>query len=225
MVWSPAPTSNTDDAAGTSTRASASDMATDRSSGLSFGRARALTVEVATTAEHLSALKPDYDRLHVVCRNTLPFALHEWHAVWWDHLAKTAGAVRDELRIHVVRDDRGDCVSIVPFVSTRREVGCFKTESLSLLGADPNFTELRCPLVVPGSERLAADAVARRLAAEGEWDWGARLVPFQEGIQTRPRMRSRVTYAAYRRLLGGQRVEPKGWVSAVRRTLPIRSWA
>ena len=54
--------------------------------------------------------------------------------------------------------------------------------------------------------------------------WGARLVPFQEAIQTRPRMRSRVTYAAYRRLLGGQSAEPRGWRSVVRRRLPVRSW-
>ena len=168
MVSSTALTSNTD---GATSPASAGDMATERRSGLSFGRARALTVEVATTVERLSALKADYDRLHRACRNTLPFALHEWHAVWWDHLAKTTGAVRDELRIHVVRDDHGDCVAIVPFVSTRREIGYFKTESLSLLGADPNFTELRCPLVAPGCEEVAADAVSRRLAAEGDWDW------------------------------------------------------
>ena len=56
-------------------------------------------------------------------------------------------------------------------MSTRREIAYFKTESLSLLGADPNFTELRGPLVAPGSEELAADAVSRRLADEGEWDW------------------------------------------------------
>ncbi len=421
MAWSPAPTSNAD---GATSPASASDMATDRRSGLSFGRARALTVEVATTAERLSELKPDYDRLHLACRNTVPFALHEWHAVWWDLLAKTAGSVRDELRIQVVRDHHGDCVAIVPLVSTRRELGYFKTESLSLLGADPNFTELRCPLVAPGSEELAADAVSRSVASEREWDWiqwsgiqgpfghalgagtplgwqppvldyvvdlaptwdtfraglkrniresmrhcynslkrdglsfeleiaqapdavrnalhtffslhamragltrtvthpdrfpsetsrrflyevcdrlaargvvrvfvlkirgcvvavriafvvgehlylyysgfdprwakysvsttivaeamryaidqgltgvnlstgtdvsktrwGAHLVPYPEAIQTRPRVRSRVAYAAYRRLLGGQNVDPKSWRSAVRRKLPVRTWA
>jgi CelD/BcsL family acetyltransferase involved in cellulose biosynthesis len=421
MVSSPAPTSNAD---GAISPASASDMATDRRSGLSFGRARALTVEVATTAKRLAALKPEYDHLNVVCRNTLPFALHEWHAVWWDHLAKTAGAVRDELRIHVVRDDHGECVAIVPLVSTRREVGYFRTESLSLLGADPNFTELRFPLVAPRHEKAVADAVSRSLATEGDWDWvqwsgiqgpfgealgattslawqppaldyvldlaptwdgfrgglkrnireslrhcynslkrdglsfelevaqapgavrnalhtffslhvmragltrtvthpdrfpsetsrrflyevcdrlaargvvrvfilkirgcvvavriafvvgehlylyysgfdprwakysvsttivaealkyaieqgltganlstgtdvsktrwGARLVPYQEAIQTRPRVRSRVTYAAYRRLLGGQSLEPNSWLSAVRRRLPVRTWA
>jgi CelD/BcsL family acetyltransferase involved in cellulose biosynthesis len=424
MMWSPAPTANTDSAAKRAIAANGAAMATERTSGLSFSRARRVTVEVATTPQRLAALKPEYDRLHVACRNTLPFALHEWHAVWWDHFAKAEGPVRDELRIHVVRDDQGECVAIVPFVSTRREVGYFGTESLTLLGADPNLTELRCPLVMPGSETLAADAVTRHLAAESEWDWvqwtgiqgpfgealgartslgwqppsldylvdlpptwdefrgglkrnireslrhcynslkrdglsfelevaeapdavrnalhafislhsmragltrtvthpdrfasdtsrrflyevcdrlaargvarvfvmkirgcavavriafvvgkhlyfyysgfdprwskysvsttvvaealryaidqgltvanlstgtdisktrwGARLVPFQEAIQIRPRIRSRVTYSAYRRLLGGRPVEPTGWLRAIRQVLPVRTWA
>jgi CelD/BcsL family acetyltransferase involved in cellulose biosynthesis len=132
---------------------------------------RYVTVDVATTPEELAALKLDYDRLHLVCRNTLPFALHEWHAVWWEQLARTEGKVRDALRIHVVRDDRGQCVAIVPFVSTIRELGRLRTESIGLLGADPNLTELRSPLVTPGTEALVSDAVVRHLAGDRGWDW------------------------------------------------------
>ena len=35
------------------------------------------------------ALKPEYDRLNTLGDNALPFALHEWHVAWWNHLAKT----------------------------------------------------------------------------------------------------------------------------------------
>ena len=83
---------------------------------------RHVTIELATTPEELAALKPEYDRLHAACGNTLPFALHEWHLSWWEHLARTEGKVRDRLRIYVVRDELGHCVAIVPFVSTRREL-------------------------------------------------------------------------------------------------------
>jgi CelD/BcsL family acetyltransferase involved in cellulose biosynthesis len=128
-------------------------------------------VEVVRTSAGLEGLKADYDRLHVLCGNTLPFALHEWHVAWWNHLAKAEGRIRDELRIHVVRDDLGQCVAIVPFVATRREIGYLKSETLSLLGADPNFTELRTPLVLPGQEGAVAKAVTRHLAMEEGWDW------------------------------------------------------
>jgi CelD/BcsL family acetyltransferase involved in cellulose biosynthesis len=132
---------------------------------------RNLSVEVATSVEQLRALRPEYDALHKACGNTLPFALHDWHTVWWDHLAKTEGKVRDSLRIHVARDHSGACVGIIPLVSTQRDVGYFKTETLAMLGCDPNFTELRGPLVAPGREGAVASAVARRLEAEDGWDW------------------------------------------------------
>jgi CelD/BcsL family acetyltransferase involved in cellulose biosynthesis len=126
---------------------------------------------VVRTPAGLDALRPTYDRLHAVSGNTLPFAVHEWHVAWWNHFAKTEGKIRDELRIHVVRDHLGECVAIVPFVSTRREIGYFKTETLALLGADPNFTELRWPLVTPGREKAAATAVSRHLRFDDSWDW------------------------------------------------------
>ncbi len=129
------------------------------------------SVEVVKTAAGLEALKPAYDQLHLASGNAIPFALHEWHVAWWNHFAKTEGKVRDELRIHVVRDDLGDCVAIVPFISTHREIGRFRSEALALLGADPNFTEIRGPLVIPGREDAAAAAVAKHLDFEGGWDW------------------------------------------------------
>ena len=170
-MWSPLPTANTQGAALGANPVPLAAGAEDRLSEVALRRSQRGTVDVATTAEALFALKPEYDRLSVLCGNTLPFALHEWHVAWWNHLAKTGSRVRDELRIHTVRDDRGECVAIVPFVSTRRQIGAFRTESLALLGSDPNFTEIRCPLVVPGAERLAADAVARRLDDQATWDW------------------------------------------------------
>jgi hypothetical protein len=74
--------------------------AAERRSEIAFRRSQRGTVDVATTAEALLALKPEYDRLSVLSGNMPPFPLHEWHGAWWNHLAKTGGRVRDELRIH-----------------------------------------------------------------------------------------------------------------------------
>ena len=79
MVWSPAPTANTDSARSEPSRRTGPDG--DRAaSGLSFSRARRVTVEVATTAaapgRAQARLRPAARGL----RNTLPFALHEWHS-------------------------------------------------------------------------------------------------------------------------------------------------
>jgi CelD/BcsL family acetyltransferase involved in cellulose biosynthesis len=168
MVWSPPPAAQRESEPRAVPPAAGGE---DRISGLRFHQPRRVTVELATTPQQLLALKPEYDHLNAICGNTLPFALHDWHVAWWTHLAKTERHLRDELRIHVVRDDRGECVAIVPLVSTRREIGAFHTESLGLLGSDPNFTEIRGPLVAPGAEELAARAVTRRLRNDGGWDW------------------------------------------------------
>ena len=51
--------------------------------------------------------------------------------------------------------------------------------------------------------------------------WGARLVAFPEAIQPHPRLRSRVTYAAYQSLLDGAQ---NRWLTPIIRTLPRRAW-
>jgi CelD/BcsL family acetyltransferase involved in cellulose biosynthesis len=167
-VWSPPPAVNPESASSANPPDA---VAQDRISAVRFRRPQQVSVRVATTTAELHALKPEYDRLNATCENTTPFALHEWHVAWWTHLARTERRLRDELRVHVVRDEQGDCVAIVPLVSTRREVGPLRTESLALLGSDPNFTEIRSALVAPGAETMAVDAVMKQLSGERGWDW------------------------------------------------------
>jgi CelD/BcsL family acetyltransferase involved in cellulose biosynthesis len=130
-----------------------------------------LSAEVITDRDRLSALKPDYDHLHEVTGNTLPFALHEWHVAWWDHLAQNTKRVRDALRIHVFRAGTGECVGIVPLILSRREIGYLSIGMLCFLGSDPNITELRPTLIAPGHELPVATALRRSLAAAEGWDW------------------------------------------------------
>jgi CelD/BcsL family acetyltransferase involved in cellulose biosynthesis len=128
-------------------------------------------VEVVTERDRLSELGSEYDHLCRVTSNALPFALHEWHLAWWDQLAASTECIRDSLRVHVMRSLDGECVGIVPLVLTRRGLGHFKVGTLSLLGADPNLTELRSPLVARGEELRVAAALRNRLRADGGWDW------------------------------------------------------
>lgn len=130
-----------------------------------------LEIQVVTTREGLSSLKSDYDRLHEATGNVLPFTLHEWHLAWWDHFAQTSKRIRDSLFVHVVRRGSGEVVGVVPLVVTHRQLARLKIGTVGLLGADPNVTELRTPLVAPGAETEVAAALQTRLATEREWDW------------------------------------------------------
>jgi CelD/BcsL family acetyltransferase involved in cellulose biosynthesis len=128
-------------------------------------------IEVVTDREGLVRLKADYDRLHEATANTLPFALHEWHLAWWDHLSQNTKRIRDALRIHVFRDASDACIAIVPLILTRRQVGYFSIGTFCFLGSDPNITELRPTLVIPGQEGLVAAMLREKLAETDGWDW------------------------------------------------------
>lgn len=133
--------------------------------------ATGLRVEVVDSSAGLQALEGDYARLHQLTGNTLPFALHEWHLAWWNNFPCPTSAVRDELKIHVVRDAGGECVAIVPLVLTKRGIGRLCVGTMSLIGPDPNISEIRAPIVAPGFETTTAWAVHRRLAEDPSWDW------------------------------------------------------
>ncbi len=131
----------------------------------------ALSVEVAATIAALAGLRADYDGLQIAAANQSPFALHEWHMSWCAHFLNLDPNVEDELAIHVLRDQAGRCVAIVPLVFSRRRFGPLRIVSINLLGADPSTTESRTPLVAPGYETRVADVVRARLRALPGWDW------------------------------------------------------
>jgi len=130
-----------------------------------------LTVEVATTADDLLALKPDYERVLRVSQNKLPFALHDWHVAWCNQFLKAGKRVRTQRLFHVMRDAQCRCVGIVPLILTRRTIGPIKVDTLDLGGADPGITEIRAPLIEPGFEARVAWAVQRELATMRSVDW------------------------------------------------------
>ncbi|HEX3771684.1 MAG TPA: GNAT family N-acetyltransferase [Polyangiaceae bacterium] len=86
-------------------------------------------------------------------------------------MAQSCDRIQDSLRVHVFRDADGDCVGIVPLVHTQRDLGYLKVRVLSLLGADPNITEVRGPLIAAGEEARVVKALRACLAVEDSWDW------------------------------------------------------
>jgi CelD/BcsL family acetyltransferase involved in cellulose biosynthesis len=144
-------------------------------------------VQVVTSRDGLSALRPDYERLNAIAHNGLPFLLHDWHLAWWEHFPNRSATIRDDLRVFVVRQQAGACVGIVPFVLTRRPgVRGIGVGVLNPIGADPYLTELRMPLVDPDHAALCARAVLRALDRDPSWDWivwdGTNQVPAFQAV-------------------------------------------
>lgn len=143
--------------------------------GLGLSRARGsgglLAVEVVTSLEALQALESDYERLARATRNTLPFALHEWHMAWCRQFLARGDLIESQPMIHAARNSEGRCVAIVPLIFTRRTVGPVHVSTLDLLGADPALTEIRTSLIESGYETLAVQAIRRKIAAGPTIDW------------------------------------------------------
>ena len=136
-----------------------------------LGSGEPLSVEVVTSLDALQALESDYDRLSRATRNTLPFALHEWHMAWCRRFLARGDLIETQPMIHAARNSEGRCVAIVPLILTRRAVGPVHVSTLDLIGADPALTEIRTSLIEPSYETLAVHAIRRKIAAGRTIDW------------------------------------------------------
>lgn len=131
------------------------------------------SVEVVRAESDLRALRPEWDALFERAGDGLPFQTHEWAVAWWCHFRRDDAALRDELRVHVLRDAAGRARAIVPLMRSERPArGPLRLRSLQLLGADPNLTEIRRPLVEAEDEAPALRRLVARLDQREEaWDW------------------------------------------------------
>ncbi|HEX4447643.1 MAG TPA: GNAT family N-acetyltransferase, partial [Polyangiaceae bacterium] len=95
-------------------------------------------------------------------------------------------------------------------------------------GYDPKWAKYSVPTTVVAEAMKYA--IAKGLKAVNlstgtdvsKTRWGARLVPYQEAVQMNPRVRSRMTYSAYRSLTEESR--PR-WLAPILQALPKRAWA
>jgi CelD/BcsL family acetyltransferase involved in cellulose biosynthesis len=130
-----------------------------------------VTMDIATTVDEIDALRPSYQRLHAASGNRVPFAMHEWHVAWVRHFLNSNPRILDQPFFNVARNSNGECVGIIPFIISRRNVGPLKVTAVNLLGADPNLTEIRAPMIMPGYEHIVAFAAQQQLRKTGAWDW------------------------------------------------------
>jgi len=133
----------------------------------------AVRVHIATTFDELLALRSEWLALETASSVALPFQTWEWAVAWWRHFREDRISVRDRLRVCVVRDTSGRVLGIAPLVLTERPaVGPVRLRYLQFMGADPNITEIRSMLWLPGHERQCYEAVRECVATHaGEWDW------------------------------------------------------
>lgn len=130
-----------------------------------------LHIESVETADELRALGPDWRSLFDCCGVDLPFYTFEWAECWWKHMRQDCRSVRDTLSFRVIRDENERLVSIAPLICTERpSVGPFRMRYLQFLGADPNMTEVRGMLTLPGLEAEAYRTLTSDLE-RSSWDW------------------------------------------------------
>ncbi len=132
-----------------------------------------LEVQIVDSSSELWALAPQWRALERASGLGLPFQTWEWSTSWWEHLREDSAAVRDLLRVCVVRRPSGEVVGIAPLMLTQRPgSGPIRARFLQFIGADPNLTEIRQMLCVPELRDACYRAVMAALeASPREWDW------------------------------------------------------
>jgi CelD/BcsL family acetyltransferase involved in cellulose biosynthesis len=101
-----------------------------------------------------------------------PFVTWDWAVAWWAQLREAKLGVTDSLSIRSVRTPEGRLVAIAPMLISRRpSVGPIRVRQLQFFGADPNITEQRGLLALPGLECEAYRALLEHaLQHSGDWD-------------------------------------------------------
>lgn len=132
-----------------------------------------LLTQAVTSFAELWALGPEWQALEARCAIELPFLTWEWSTSWWRHMHEDGPGIRDTLRVSVVRNDSGELVGIAPLMRTERpSAGPVRVRYLQFIGADPNITELRSMICLPGLEQECRRAISTDLAASAsDWDW------------------------------------------------------
>jgi CelD/BcsL family acetyltransferase involved in cellulose biosynthesis len=132
-----------------------------------------LRVHSVTSHAEFWALGAEWQALEATCETGLPFQTWEWSTSWWKHFHEDGLGVRDALRVCVVRRMSGEVVGIAPLMLTERPgFGPIRARVLQFIGADPNITELRQILCLPGLVDECYGAIRSYLGAHNtDWDW------------------------------------------------------
>lgn len=135
----------------------------------------ALRVERVCSPGAVASLEPEWRALSKAHGDGTPFGTFDWWAAWWKSLSASSILVSDSPWLLAFRNGSGSLVGLAPLMLTRRPGrGPAATRVLDFIGADPNLTEIRGPLVDPAWEAAFYESLAGYAsAAAGAWDWMA----------------------------------------------------
>jgi CelD/BcsL family acetyltransferase involved in cellulose biosynthesis len=132
-----------------------------------------LHIERVAGQNAIEKLASEWEQLEQNLRPRTPFTSPLWNSLWWQHFSADSLWVRDELFLHVVRNEFDTLIAVAPMMLTSRPaVGPLQVRALQLLGADENVTELRSVICRPQHLPEALAALSDYfLATAGRWDW------------------------------------------------------
>ena len=141
------------------------------------GAQGSLKLWTITRADELAAFRPRWEALFEAAGCRLPFLHFSWIEQWWRTFGRSLPLVRNTLEILVVEDGERT-VGILPFYETTYgALRAFGMRYVRPLGSDPNLTEVRTGLLLPGYERAVLAEAERYFARRAEkWDllnWGS----------------------------------------------------
>jgi CelD/BcsL family acetyltransferase involved in cellulose biosynthesis len=106
-----------------------------------------MTLRIEELDSHfaLETITPEWELLDAQVSPRSPFTSPIWAKLWWRHLRQTRSKARQEFFVHIVRDEAGTLLAIVPLVITHRPAyGPLRLRLLQFFGAaDGNITEHR----------------------------------------------------------------------------------
>lgn len=112
-----------------------------------------------TTDAEFDALEPSWRSLEQQLVQLLPFQTYDWNRCWWRVFAVQTLVRKDQLAI-VTLYDQDRLVGIAPLlISCIGIAGAALYRYVRPFGSDPNLTEIRVPLVLPGYEAALTNAI------------------------------------------------------------------
>jgi CelD/BcsL family acetyltransferase involved in cellulose biosynthesis len=138
----------------------------------------------------IEALAAEWDALDQQLPLRTPFTSPLWAKLWWKHLRRAQNWRRHEFFVHILRDDAGRLVAVVPLVISHIPAyGPLRLRLLQFFGAsDGSITEHRRIICRPEAEAEVIQAFTNYLVGlKDNWDlflWTGIRAPDVGGFKT-----------------------------------------
>jgi CelD/BcsL family acetyltransferase involved in cellulose biosynthesis len=131
-----------------------------------------LHVEELDGPAALESIAPEWEMLDAQLSPRSPFTSPMWAKLWWRHLRQRRLTLWHEFFAHVVRDQSGRLLAVVPLVLAHRPARGLRLRLLQFFGAsDGNITEYRCVICRQSDELQVIQALTDYLSErKSEWD-------------------------------------------------------